>query len=54
MRYVSSMKKKTSLQKVITQAKKHPYQRPVFHSNTSNTLNEQAIAQSSSSNKVIE
>lgn len=43
-----------SLQEVINRAKKHPYQRPVSHSSTSNTLNIPAIPQSSSSNNVIE
>lgn len=51
-RYISSMKKKPSLQGVINRAKKHPYQRSA--SDALLTQDVSAITQSSLCNKVIE
>ncbi|XP_016658595.1 sodium channel modifier 1 isoform X1 [Acyrthosiphon pisum] len=55
-RYVSSMKKKPSLQDVINRARKIPYQRPVCNSHTPVSKNTSDIIQSiqTSSNKEIE
>jgi len=55
-RYVSSMKKKPSLQNVINRARKHPYQRLVSNSHTPVSKNTSDSIQSiqTSSNKEIE
>lgn len=55
-RYVSSMKKKPSLQDVINRARKHPYQQQVSYSHTPVSKNTSDIIQSTqtSSNKKIE
>jgi len=53
-RYVSSMKKKPSLQGVINRAKKHPYQRSACSYDKPVPQEVSAIVQSSSSNKVTE
>lgn len=53
-RYVSSIKKKPSLQGIIDRAKKHPYQRPVSSFDKPVSQDVSAITQSSSSNKVTE
>ncbi|CAI6361964.1 unnamed protein product [Macrosiphum euphorbiae] len=55
-RYVSSMKKKPSLQDVINRARKHPYQRPVSNSHTPVSKNTSDSIQSiqTSSSKEIE
>lgn len=54
--YVSSMKKKPSLQDVINRARKHPYQQQVSNSHTSVSKNTSYITQSTQtySNKEIE
>lgn len=55
-RYVSSMKKKPSLQDVINRAKQHPYQRLVSNSDSTISKNTKSITQSgqTSSSKQIE
>jgi len=55
-RYVSSMKKKPSLQNVINRAKKHPYQRLVSTADTPVSKNALTISQSiqTSTKKEIE
>lgn len=53
-RYISSMKKKPSLQGVINRVKKHPYERPVSSSDVSMPKNVSAVTQHSSAKKETE
>lgn len=53
-RYVSSMKKKPSLQGVMNRAKNHPYQRSVSSSDNSMSQDISSVPHSSSDNKVFE
>lgn len=52
-RYVSSMKKKPSLQGVINRAKKHPYQRSMPSSDRPTSKGVSTTTQSSPNNKGI-
>lgn len=53
-RYVSSMKKKPSLQDVIYRSRKHPYQRSISNSDVSVSQDISSSAHSSRNNKAIE
>lgn len=53
-RYVSSMKKKPSLQKAINRAKQHPYQKVVSNSDASTSYSAPVDTQFFSQNKTNE
>lgn len=53
-RYISSMKKKPSLQQVINRAKQHPYKPLIPHLNTTISKNSPVNNQASTSEKTFE